>query len=242
MGRCMGGVCLLWALSGCEGASTGADGGAVEVQRTAVADQEPNNATTQPQSLGSFSTETHLRVTGRSTTGGYQGGNYTGDLDVFATGIQRPGWIVFEVNWVGDADVDLVAFRGSEAFLTDTTNAKPISVGRALIAADFGFYVASATQPADWTLDFDYYPSQVLLTGSYSGNTGGGTLSTYAFQANGRYDRTLSLSSGDIYSSGIYAVWGDEIIMTESDGSKVYGFRQVSANTIEIGATTYRAY
>jgi len=203
---------------------------------TVYPEQEPNDSPQSPQSLGNLNIGDSFRVTGRLTSGGASGNQYTGDLDYYSIVLPVQSNIAFSLDWSGGADVDLGVAISGEFIVTATGSEKPITLAGPLSEGNFILMIVSKNDSADYEFTIqasqstaEYPNDNALLNGKYQAETIDPVFQMwYEFDGAGGYEYwNWSFPSGDVLMhNGAYRIWYPYIIFEHAgDGEvEIYDF------------------
>ncbi|HPO99528.1 MAG TPA: hypothetical protein PLX83_02960 [bacterium] len=117
-----------------------------------IQEQEPNDALSQAQPLGTLESEKELTVQGRMAKGGMEGNNYVGDSDFYAFTVAQAGELYITLDWTATADVDLYFLQNNQIVDGAAGADKPIQYGKVLQPGNYQLLVLSMDHPTDYTL------------------------------------------------------------------------------------------
>lgn len=211
-----------------------------------IQEQEPNDTLATAQNLGSLAPGRSLQLSGRLSSGGMQGEDYTGDFDVFRFTLPAQAGVSLSTQWTGTADVDMVLIARNAVLVEETGAARPITLAGTLSDGTFYLALASKDAPADYQIvltgsppNASYANSVALVDGKYQTDTGTvGFQQWYLFNGAGHYQYwNWSFLSGDmLMHEGAYAVWFPFLLL-EHDGTVEAYLLEWSQNGITLNGT-----
>lgn len=198
---------------------------------TVIGERESNDTANTAQALGTLQAGSGFQVSGRVSSGGFNGADYTGDLDYYSFQLPSIARISFECNWPGDSDLD-AGLAIQDAWIAYATGSeKPIVFQGPLSEGDFVLLVASKNQSADYQFSLsasaftpEYSNDASLLNGKYQGATSDPVFQQwFQFNGSGGYEYwNWSFPSGNIMlHSGTYRIWYPYLILDRAGEDRV---------------------
>jgi hypothetical protein len=217
-----------------------------------VSETEPNNTKDASQDLGSIAVGGSVNLSGRVSSGGISGDTYTGDIDYYKFTLTAQANVSLNLDWTGDADLDLAV--GVQDINLELINGaeKPIQTSGTISPETFYLTVGSKNNAADYTITLSaeastatYANDNALLNGNYVDNPSG-TYNYYAFDGDSGYTYyTWTPISGSVPMHwGTYIVWYPYLILEHMDSDTkgqvdVFNLTIASATTIYLDGEVY---
>ena len=217
-----------------------------------VSETEPNNTKDASQDLGSLAVGGSVNLSGRVSSGGISGDNYTGDIDYYKFTLPAQANVSLNLDWTGDADLDLAL--GVQDINLELINGaeKPIQTSGTISPETFYLTVGSKNTAADYTITLSaeaptatYANDNALLNGNYVDGPSG-LYNYYAFDGDSGYTYyTWTPISGSIPNHwGTYIVWYPYLILEHMDSDTkgqvdVFNLTIASATTIYLNGEVY---
>ncbi|MFB3786286.1 MAG: hypothetical protein ACE15F_07945 [bacterium] len=117
-----------------------------------ITEVEPNDGQATAQNLGTLAVGSTTTVAGRMAKGGVEGQNYVGDSDFYAFTVTQPSELNVNLDWTGNANLDLYFLYEGQIVDQVSQNVKPIEFGKGLQPGTYLLLVLSMDNPSDYTM------------------------------------------------------------------------------------------
>lgn len=226
---------------------------AIQTQPPAdITESEPNNTAEQAQKLGNLLSGGTMTISGRVDSGGIQGEQYTGDVDLYRLQLPDQVEIDLKMDWTDQADLDL-AFSARGKILGGVHGSeKPVTLKGTMSAGEFLIIVGSKDNAAEYHLTIAASPStaaypndNAILNGDYY-QSGASLLWWYRFDGRTQFSYCgWNPHSGEVCLDwGTYEIWYPFLILNHASEDKkgqtdILALAFLSNSSISLNGVTY---